>query len=509
MTETRVDLKHLLEDIRDSYPVSAEEAILSELIANSLDSGCSTIDIAVEPEQSRLTFVDNGVGMTPKQFEQYHDIASTTKVRGRGIGFAGVGAKLALLVCREVLTEAKRPRRCQASRWWLESSYRAPWEELTSLGIVSGEKGTGVRLNLRDGAAPMLASADAVAETIRRCFHPLLDDEFAKVLGHIYPEGVRVLVNGERVTVPQIEKKAAQYFVVRHGRRGRLMGIGFMARTARALPESQRGLAISTFGKVIKRGWDWLGITPRNPALITGIVEVPELVQCLTTNKCDFMRDPNSLKRYYKYRKAIQDVVASVLSDLGERREPEPKPDRTIRRLQKEIDSVVAEILPDFPELAPLFGNRSAPAEPSAGARHDDDIVARRLESSEEGAHEEALAHEEETVGQALEAGLEDSRLESIDAHRRPLRPHEPHRRRPGLMIGFDDETGGEDMAWLRGSTLYINALHPAYKRVRDTVNVNLYITFVVATTLAAHLESERAPLELMQRFMAAWGEME
>ena len=99
MAETRVDLKHLLEDIRDSYPCPVEEAILTEMIANSLDSACSSIDIRVEPEQRRLTFSDNGEGMTFKAFEHYHVIAATTKVRGKGIGFAGVGAKLALLVC--------------------------------------------------------------------------------------------------------------------------------------------------------------------------------------------------------------------------------------------------------------------------------------------------------------------------------------------------------------------------------------------------------------------------
>ena len=38
MGETRVNLRHLLEDIRDSYPVAQEEVIVSELVANSLDS---------------------------------------------------------------------------------------------------------------------------------------------------------------------------------------------------------------------------------------------------------------------------------------------------------------------------------------------------------------------------------------------------------------------------------------------------------------------------------------
>lgn len=74
-------------------------------------------------------------------------------------------------------------------------------------------------------------------------------------------------------------------------------------------------------------------------------------------------------------------------------------------------------------------------------------------------------------------------------------------------MIGFDTETGGDNLAWLRGETLYINALHPAYKRVHGTSLANLYITFAVATTLSVHVEADRAPLDLMQRFMAAWGE--
>jgi hypothetical protein len=510
VAETKVDLRHLLEDMRDSYPCPAEEAILSELVANSLDSGCSRIDITVEPEQHRLTFVDNGEGMTPKQFEQYHDIAATTKVRGRGIGFAGVGAKLALLVCREVLTEARRPRRCLASRWWLEGSYHAPWEETASLGIIPGEKGTGVRLHLRHGAAPTLVSAEAVSEIIRRYFYPLLDDEFAKVLDHIYPEGVMVTVNGERVTVPTIERKAAQYFVVRRGRRGKLMGIGFLVKTTRKLPEQQRGLAVSTFGKVIKRGWEWLGITPRNPALLTGIVEVPELVLCLTTNKCDFMRDPNSLQRYYKYRKAIQEVVTSVLEDLGERREPEARPDRTLQKLQREIDHVVAEILPDFPELAPLFGRkRRGLAEPGLLRDAEGNVVGKRAEGTDLSAQGEPVVQEGEPPQEDLTGALDGSHLEALGKGGESATRHELRRRRPGLMIGFDDETGGDDMAWLRGSTLYINALHPAYRRVQGTAAANLYITFAVATTLSTHVEAGRAPLDLMQRFMAAWGEME
>jgi hypothetical protein len=43
MGQTRVDLRHLLEDLRDAYPGSVEETILTEIVANSLDSGATTV----------------------------------------------------------------------------------------------------------------------------------------------------------------------------------------------------------------------------------------------------------------------------------------------------------------------------------------------------------------------------------------------------------------------------------------------------------------------------------
>ena len=63
MGETRVDLLHLLEDLRDAYPGAAEESILTEVVANPLDSGATAVAIATDPAGSTLTIVDDGVGM--------------------------------------------------------------------------------------------------------------------------------------------------------------------------------------------------------------------------------------------------------------------------------------------------------------------------------------------------------------------------------------------------------------------------------------------------------------
>src|SRR6266705_1579569 len=187
MGETRVDLEHLLEDLRDAYPSSLEETILTEIIANSLDSGASRIAMTADPAQSTLTVVDNGSGMQRKAMRQYHDIASSTKVRGQGIGFAGVGIKLGLLVCEEVLTETRRGKTHVATRWHLASRHRAPWQWIPPEGLVA-ERGTAVRLKLQNALSPLL-DAGFVEAALRRHYQPLFDPFFAPVHHPCYPGG--------------------------------------------------------------------------------------------------------------------------------------------------------------------------------------------------------------------------------------------------------------------------------------------------------------------------------
>ena len=78
---------------------------------------------------------------------------------------------------------------------------------------------------------------------------------------------------------------------VRLARKRKPAVVGYLERSDTPLPEEQQGLAISTFGKVIKRGWEWLGLTPSTPDRIGGLVEAPPLSAALAlNNKADFIR---------------------------------------------------------------------------------------------------------------------------------------------------------------------------------------------------------------------------
>ena len=96
-----VNVKRLVQNIADQYPFKPQIATVVELVANSLDAKASLIEIVLNKEEGILSVKDNGLGMDKKRFREYHDFAASAKTRGKGIGFAGQGAKLALNFCKK------------------------------------------------------------------------------------------------------------------------------------------------------------------------------------------------------------------------------------------------------------------------------------------------------------------------------------------------------------------------------------------------------------------------
>ncbi|MCG6964129.1 MAG: ATP-binding protein [Acidobacteria bacterium] len=505
MGQTRVNLRHLLEDIRDSYPFAVHEAVITELVANALDSGAGGISIEVAFDPPRLVFADDGSGMGRRAFETYHDIASTSKVRGQGIGFAGVGAKLSLLLCREVVTETGHGGFRGATRWWLESANVAPWTEIESPGLLNGASGTAVALYPHRLDDPLLDTAE-VARIIRDHFESLLDPDLSRYLFLYYPGGVRFTIDGMALTPAATAGGESLTGEVRRGRH-KALGIAKLTVTETELDEERRGVGVSVLGKVVKRGWEWLGIAPEHPELVSGIVEVPSLVSLLTTNKADFLRDGASLQKFYKLRKQVQETISGLLSDLGELPGRKARP-RDLRPVEREMGRVLDRLLDGFPELEPLLERRrgweQAAAMVSAGQG--------------EGGVDEAIAPEQSPLP-GLEPGAgegpemppttgpettaDPSAEGDAGAAERAVR-----RRKPGLRLAWVDEPSRrEEMSWLEGGVLALNRAHPAQARVRGPAAERLWAVTAIATALAHELGPGHNPLEFVSRFLAAWGD--
>jgi histidine kinase/DNA gyrase B/HSP90-like ATPase len=513
MGETRVDLLHLLEDLRDAYPGALEETMLTEIMANALDSGASLISFQSDPAQYTLTVVDNGSGMQRRELARFHDIAASTKIRGQGIGFAGVGIKLGLLVCDEVLTETKRGKNHVASSWHMASRHRAPWKWVSVPGLVA-ERGTAVRLKLRNPLSPLL-DPGFLEGTLRRHFQPLLDPAFDEFLLAHYPEGIAIHVNGRRL---QRQRAAAQLqapLEIRLLRKRKPSALGYLVREDAALPEDQRGLAISTFGKVIRRGWDWLGMTPTAPERIGGLIEVPQLAACLTLNKGDFIRTGTRGAMYLAFRKAIQEAVARQLAEWGDAPpSSELAPPREVRPLQRDLAHLLEDLAIDFPLLASLVEQRAGGQKRlPLGARGNGDghsfiaaSVSALAESGENQAEPvpsiEQRSTENPTVNepaQGLTKPEHDLQLPGKSTTRRPAHY--------GLDIQFEDRTDAVELGRLVESTVWVNRAHPAYRRANASRSLGYHIALTVAMALAPLAVEPANQNAFVLAFLSRWGE--
>lgn len=512
MGETRVDLLHLLEDLRDAYPGSLEETILTEIVANALDSAATTVDITINPAEGALIVADNGSGMQRCELARYHDIAATTKVRGQGIGFAGVGIKLGLLACREVLTETRRSGAHVASRWHLASRHRAPWKWTPPPGLLGG-RGTAVRLVPNHALSP-LVDAGFVEEVVLRHFAPLFDPVFAPLLAEHRRPPIAFSINGqalEREPLDQIDRAPIE---VRLPRKRKPSAVGYLARHAGMRDDAHQGVAISTFGKVIKRGWDWLGVTPASPQMYSGLVEVPALAACLTLNKGDFIRTGQRGALYLAYRKAIQEVVTRQLQAWGDRRLPEePKP--KLPGLTRDLERVLQKLADEFPLLASLVerratGQKHLPISPVGDPSQGDDVIASPLStraSSERAA--EAPGHDEHSSRpQAPSSPLPEPKTVPQEALEALL--GQQRRRRPlryGLNIRVEPRPGDPELARLVDSTVWVNEAHPAYQRAQASRALGYHVALSVAMALAPLAVPAADAHTFVTAFLARWGE--
>ncbi len=508
MGETRVDLLHLLEDLRDAYPGSLEETILTEIVANALDSGARTVALTADPTAATLTVTDDGRGMSRPELRRYHDLAASTKIRGTGIGFAGVGIKLGLLACEEVITETRQGKTHVATAWRLTGRYRAPWQWVTPPGAVP-TCGTAVRLKLANALSPLL-DAGFLAATLQRQFRPLFDATFDDILAGRYPHGVRCTVNGRA-----LEREAAPAggvsLLVRLARKRKLSAVGYLVRSPDPLPDAERGVAVSTLGKVIKQGWDWLGLAPAAPERITGLIEAPALAGCLTLNKADFLRSGSRGALYLAYRRAIQEAVAARLAEWGETRETESLArKKKLRPLERDLETVLVDLARDFPLLGALVNHRpggqrrlplSRPGENAAvlsGAL----IAATEADAVLPGPAPTEPAPEPAPPAPAPAPAPPAGGGVPLPGARGPARPT-----RYGLAIQFESRPGEAALGRLVESTVWVNDAHPAYRRAVASRSEGYHLALTVAMALAPLAVPAAEAHGFVTSFLTRWGE--
>ena len=507
MGQTRVDLLHLLEDLRDAYPGALEETILGEVVANALDSGAARISVRADAGEALLVVVDDGLGMRRRELARYHDVAASTKVRGLGIGFAGVGIKLGLLASEEVLTETRREEGHVATRWRLQGRHKAPWRWVDPPGLVEA-RGTAVCLKLRNPLSPLL-DPGWLESTLRRQFAPLFDPGFDELLAGAYPRPPEFRVNGRAVARERRGRDGdAAWLAVRLPRKQKPAAVGYLRRVEEPLPEDERGLAISTLGKVIRRGWDWLGLAPADPQLVGGLVEAPGLAESLTLNKGDFIGQGGRGMTYLAYRKAIQEVVAAQLAAWGEGRDREDSARRRAARpLERDLETVLVDLADAFPAVAALVDRRPGGQRklPTLSAGDEDTrlgLTAGLVEQAVAASGPIADNPPPADAASPTETGeASAATIDPVAGARGPRRPG-----RYGLRIQFEERPDSLELGRLVESTVWVNAAHPAYLRAVASRAEGYHVALAVALALAPLAVEASGVRDFVIAFLAAWG---
>lgn len=502
MGETRVDLLHLLEDLRDAYPGCLEETIVSEIVANSLDSRAATVAFMVDPGGRTLCVVDDGSGMTRGELRRYHDLAASGKTRGKGIGFAGVGIKLGLLACDDVLTETRHTKSHVASTWRLASRHRAPWSWLPPPGLVP-ERGTAVRLTIANGLSPLL-DPTFLRTVIRTHFAPLLDPTFEAILAPHYPRGVHFVIQGLPLET-QLPSGERISVAMRLARQRKPSGIGFLERDAQPLPDERRGLAVSTLGKVIKRGWDWVGLSPAHPERVAGSVEIPALAASLTLNKGDFLRTGPRGAPFLAYRKAVQEAVSAQFAAWGEARDPQDARRPRTGRIERALQTVLADLAEEFPLLSALVdwrrGGQRRLALPGRGASAGAAKVVVPIGAGAE--HQAAPTPARTAAPESQPAPSPPAAVSAVPRATAGAR----RRVHSGLTIRFGDRPDDPELGRLEDSTVWVNEAHPAFHRAAALRSEEYHVALTVALALAPLTVEPAAERHFVTAFLARWGD--
>jgi len=490
------NVKRLVQNITDQYPFEPQIAAIVELIANSLDAKASGIKIKIDQREGILEVEDDGIGMDKRQFKEYHDFAATSKVRGKGIGFAGQGAKLALNFCKKVVTETWSSNYKGYSEWFLKGN-KAPYTIFTGKGLNLSQFGTKVTFYLKEKNKDFYNKKN-ITETLVEHYFPLIDKKLRELYKEEYKDGVRIFMNEKEVVIePSIldilEKRKDIPIIFQR----KLKAIGIIGVIKNFPYLIIPGVMLCTYGKVIERSY--FKKEPINKEEIIGWIEAPYLIEAVTTDKCRFQGGNKTWEGFFR---KVQREFTKWLQDTDLLEKPS-KRELNYTNLEKEINSIIKN-LPEFS----FFGSR---------IQRDVAIpdINGEKKQMEEGTPKNPGTIRGETSGEGVSVHPGEELWESPT-----LKPgkdigatSKPRTVRSGIRIAEKERPDLDNEAYFDGETVFINKSHPAYKKAKTIRLLNYHLikaTVLELVKFCVEKEPEASyqrVFELQQKFFKVWGE--
>ena len=486
------DWRKLIQDFRDQFPYDSLTTLIVETFANSLDAKATRIDIKITGDTYKI--IDNGKGMTSHEFREYHNIASLTKHRGEGIGFAGVGAKVYLDRAEYVITETKSKDFHGASHWAFHDN-SLEWEYITPPKKIHYPIGTYVEVKLGTNEDAKKLTRQFVIKTLHLWYNAVL-------MGYYHLQTTTI---DDEITKPwQISSRSVEKRKDLEFKYGKHRIRGFLIKSKNVIDEEFQGPFIVVHGKTVMQYW--FRQYPLKSETFYGLILADHLIDILRTSKSDFERTSMLWKIF---NGKVGHVLSNWLDEIGAKPQLSTAPsdlDEIARELEKSVNKVLRA-----PELVnivnAIFQNimqRTVASRSDEGKLTGIEIEGKQATGGTLGSTGSGeginVAGDEEGMGLVED----DEGIIPIERIRRKVKG--------GIKIGFDNKSDPIE-GWIDPGkqAIIINIEHPAYKVAEGLTiqagaqHVRVYhVLRTVFTILAEEVETEDSKKTLTQLF-SSW----
>ena len=468
----RIDVLHALKDIVDAYDKTSE-MVVTEAIANAIDVGASTVRVKLDGAAKSISFHNDGPPMSEDQFKDYHVIARSSKSKGSGIGFAGVGAKVYLAAWDKTVihTETIGGQEPLASDMYvdggtLKAKYVRP---------STKRRGTLYRVALSPDDYNYLEKS--AAHMIAEVFGPAIDG------------GLRVEVNGARVRPWRQDRKLRKKMYA-SAKSTKLPIVLTVANED--LPVGMQGVQYHVSGKVITtKKPEWMAdLRPAHIRQVHAYVDATRISDHLNLNKTAFKPTGAVAAAYKEAGRVIFEALKKegYVKDQGIEKWEKTRLTRFFDRLFRN---------PEFAFLNPgARGGRGPGAGAGSGGAGGGGPGSEDDEGTgPAGQGERPAGQGERPAGQGERPAGQGER--PAGQGERPAEQGGQGRRGGGgsLSLGFVNMEGDQREGWLdpSSSRVIINMEHPLFKKYESVMAARSQrIALVVTTVLLKSAASKR-----------------
>lgn len=492
-----MNFRKLVSDLADMYPDHPFDVVITELVANSLDAKAGIIEIEWDDNRSVLVVTDDGDGMDAAAFKEYHDFAAELKTRGSGIGFAGVGAKISFNIANMVVTETRHNGLRSASNWQWHRDNSLRWHSISSSHL--SKNGTRVEVHFNNEELPSNITDEYLDNVLKRHYFPLFITEFLRSYAiQIYPSSPQFIVNGSRVEQEGLSKAAT----LRQKTDFEIDSVGWgsigVSENEFSIEGLSYGVLLCTHGKVIKTEL-FNQSTGTLGSHLFGVVEIPALVEYLTTNKSDLRGGPGKRRGLNRLLDPVRDELRKFLAKHGV-----VAVDQNRNQLSAKLERELTKMVKRLPELQDFDGLLRR----SRALRKSDDGNINTSEDRSQGEKDtvDRSQGNDTNTSQTTDSGG-NSRKRDKEGQTRAKQQRS--RRNQGPRVAFEAHPDRSETAWIDSDTVVINSGHRAYsKRISQDQARLTYCMFAIGVALdKAEVAQPDDGVSYVDKFIAAWGQ--